>query len=328
MDRLIRYRKPFLVTLLIVLLQIGSSCYADLAFELQNSFSFTKISSTTQHLDHRNYANTQVTSGWSSSRSTSYTISPEVIWTVNSINTYFKLAPSYSWIFDGKTKDYPFKWDVEGNSKGIEIEAGYIWKVGGLFNFIPCIGFLYDIYDTSIHHQRFSHQNIGSYIRQNGNKSHTTLYFPYIGFELDFKTKLFCKHEVQLAFTYNFGYGGGHGSNSVRKTVITILPSTSRFGSNVKYHDLINHDFEFAIAYSLSKKWTLALEFDFNVTYNTKKLPLKYHHNRELVAKKQFTRSQYHVISDFESHTFGILFIIVYNFSGKGGGGEGAFISH
>lgn len=324
MDRL---KNKFLVTLLAALLQIGSvhnSCSADVEFELQNNFSLTTLSQTTQNLDHCNYNNTQVTSGWVSNEDVvSYNIIPELIWTIKPINTYVKLNGSYGWILSGTNIEYPFRWDIDGNSKGCELEVGYIWDLGG-FSFLPCIGFEYSNYHSTIRNQRLFHSTNGSFISQNGTKSNSSFYIPYIGFEVDFKTKFLNKYDLQWSFNYNIGYGWGTGRNTVHPTVITILPSTSRFGSTLTYEDLINHYFEYAVSYSATKHLTISLEFDFNTIYNTHALPLKFDHNDEIVAAGQFTDSQYHVVSDYESHTYSVMLSFVYNF----GGNEGTFISH
>jgi hypothetical protein len=322
-----KLKNRFSITLLIALLTmvtIRDDCSADLSAKLLNAWGFTRTTTTIEHLDHGHYHNTQVTSGWNSSRYTTFTVSPEVIWTINPINTYVKLLANVGWVIDGRNIEYPLRWDLDGDTRGFGVEVGYIWDVCGLFSLLPCVGFDYDIYDLKLQNQEFSHRNIGSYIRQNGNKSHTLLYFPYIGFEVDFKSKLFNEYDVQYSVSYNLGYGGGHNRNSVNHTVITDLPSTTRNGNYTKYRDLIQHDLEFTVDYSPSKKWVVSLEFDYNIYYNTHKLPLKYNHNSDLVAAGQYTHSQYHRVSDLVSHEYSLIFEIVYNLSGDGG----TFISH
>jgi len=321
MDKL-RNSFIWLITL-VQILGVHTTCSADLTFKLLNGFSFTKGNTTIENLDHGKYKHTQVTTSWFSNRVTTYSISPELLWTNKSTNTYVKLLGTYGWVIDGKNRQYPFHWKLDGNTKGFEVEAGYICDVKGLFTFIPCIGFTYNLYDTKIKHQRFSHRNIGSFIGQNGNKNRTLLYFPYIGFEIDVKSQI-CKYDVIYSLSYNLGYGGGHGRNKVSHTVITDLPSTSRYGSHFKFRDMVSHDFEFAIAYSPAKKWVLALLFDYNVYYNTKKLPLKLDHKHALVKKAQFTKSQHFAVSDVVAHEYSVIFEIAYSLTGEGG----TFISH
>lgn len=322
MDKLIKH---FSIALLMVLGGSHNPCSADVSLKLYNSFSFTKSTSTIEHLDHKNYINTQVTSGWTEAKEvTTYAITPELLWFINSINTYVECAVNYGWVLGGRNKNYPFRWDIDGDTKGCAIETGYLLDVCERFTFIPHVGFNYNVLDTKIKHQEFSNNNIGSFISQNGNKTHTSLYSPYIGFEIEFKSKI-CDKDIQCSFDYSLGYITGHGRTKVHHVVITDLASTSRYGSHVKYRDIISQDFEFSIAYSPAKKWVLALEFDYNYYYNTKKLPLKLQRNKELVAAGQFTASQFHRVSDLVAHSYAIIFVIGYRLSGEGGG---AFISH
>jgi len=311
-----KFMARFSIALMTALL-IHSPCFADLTGKLLNSFSFSTTTSTIQHLDHGDYTNTQVTSDWTSNRDISvYSIGPELIW--SSKHSYVKVLGTYGWVIDGKSKVYPFNWQVEGNTAGFDVEVGAIWNVCELFNFLPCIGFQYNVYHSKIRNQEFFHRDISSYLPQNGNKSRTLLYFPYIGFEVDLSSELFCR-KVQYSINYNLGYGGGHNRLHVPHTVITDLPSTSRYGSYTRYHNLVMHDLELAVTYSPADKWSLSLEFDYNVYYNTRKLPVKLQHERELVAAGQFTRTQYHRVSDLVGHEYSIIFKIAYAITGEGG---------
>lgn len=320
-------RNQFSVTLLIVLLQIvflHNHCSGDLAYELSNAFVFSKTTTTVEDLDHGKYNETQVTTGWTSNKEVSYfVLSPELIWTIKPISTYLKGSVGYGWQLGGKSISYPLRWDIEGYLKEFNIESGYLWDVNKAFTFIPLAGLNYTFTSAKIKHQKLFHSSINSFISQDGNRTQTSLYSPYIGFEIDFKSKFYNKYDVQFSFNYNVGYGWGHGRTKVHHHVITELPSTTRNGSHVKYRDILTHDLEFAVAYSPYKNWTVALEFDYNITYNTHNLPLKLNHHRELVEANQFTRSQHHVVSDFVSHQYGVYLNVVY-----GSEGEGAYISH
>ena len=72
-------------------------------------------------------------------------------------------------------------------------------------------------------------------------------------------------------------------------------------------------------AYNVNKNWQVALEFDYNITYNTHDLHYRLERNDEIVETGQFTPSQYHVVNDYVNQNFGIIFNLIYNFSGEGG---------
>lgn len=294
------------------------------SFELLQSFGFSKSTATIENLDHCNFEGTQATTGWTATKEfTTYTLIPELIWLDSCTNIYVEVAARYGWVLGGKSISYPQRWDINGYRTGYKIEVGYIMNVYKRFNFIPFIGFTSNSLHTKIKHHKFTHKNPSSFISQNGNTSHTTLYFPYIGIELDF-TKKFCNNnDIQISVEYNFGYGGGNGYDKVPHCFITDDPSTSRYGSRTKYRDIVSHDFEIAFSHSFAKKWTVALELDYGISYNTHKLPVKFQHNRAIVEAGQFTPSQYHVVSDYVAHAYAVLVAVVYNFSGE----SGAFIT-
>lgn len=298
-----------------------TTAFADLSFFLDQSFNFTKTSATIENLDHGKFSGTQATTGWKETRNlTTYLIAPEVVWIDSKrTNIYVKLQGNYGWVTDGQFYNYPLRWDIDGDTKGFDIESGYLKKVNDRFTLIPFVGFEYTVNDTKIKHQHFVHTSPDSFISQNGTKTRTDLWFPYIGIEIDFNTPLWCNQNLQYSISYQIGYGGGHGRDRVHHTIITDNPSTSRFGSHIKYEDMISHDFEVAAFYNVGKGWLIGLEFDYNTTYNTKKLPLKYKHNREIVKAGQFTPSQYHRVSETISQTYSVILSAIYNFSGESG---------
>jgi hypothetical protein len=208
---------------------------------------------------------------------------------------------------------------VGGHTNDFTLEAGYIMNVNDRFKLVPHIGYIYGITHSKIRHQKEFHGNPSSFVSQNGNKTDDTLWFPYIGLELDFNYKLCGCYDIQLTTNYEFGYGGGHSNTSVPHFIATDDPNTSRYGNHVKYRNMVSHDFEIGAAYNLSDAWLLGVTIDYINIYNTSKLPVKLQRNQDLVAAGQFTPTQYHRINDYTSQTYAITFSLVYSFSGKGG---------
>jgi hypothetical protein len=188
------------------------------------------------------------------------------------------------------------------------------------FKFIPYVGYQIDFDNLKIKGQHFGHTSPSSFVSQNGNKSFNALYFPYIGVEFDFIAHFCNCYDIQFLTSYQFGYGWGHGRNTVHRFHLTDNPETSRYGNHLKYRDMISHDFEIGAAYNIDKKWQIKLNLDYNTIYNTHKLPLKFQHNDEIVESGQFTPSQRHYVSETISHKYSIILGIIYNFSGESGG--------
>ncbi len=307
----------FLTLLLATLLPV-STCSAELSFRLNQFFTFTKTNNIIEHLDHDKFVFTACTTDWTSSRDfTTYILEPEFIWVNKSKTWYAKASGNYGWVISGKVKTYPIVWNVDGNTKGFYIETGYIKNMYDRFDLIPFIGYQYDVYDTKIKHQHFNHETPDSFVSQNGNKNRTTLWFPYIGIEIDFKSRLLTCVDIQYAISYQIGYGGGHGRNKVPFFFVTDNPATSRYGNHIKFRDMINHDFEIAAFYAVTKSWQIGLEFDYNITYNTHRLPVKLQRNREVVKSGQFTPTQYHRMNDYVAQNYSLILGVIYNFGGE-----------
>lgn len=295
------------------------SCWATWSFQLNNNFNFSKGNLTIENLDRHRYIGTAVTTDFTASRDFfTYLLTPEVIWTSPDWHIYATVNGSYGWLFDGKVKKDPLQWKVDGTEKQFNVEVGYIMDVCGRFNFLPHTGFFWDRIDTRLKHQQETRANPICYMTNNGNRTRTLFYFPYIGFELNFNKSLPNCKTVQLSMTYDIGYGGGHGRNTVPFTVIADAPANSRYGSHIKYRDMIYQNWNLTFAYEFAKRWIVGLELDYYTIYNTHKLPVKLSHNRAIVQSGQFTRSQYHVVSEAITQTYGVTFVLNYSFGGEG----------
>lgn len=296
-------------------------CFGDLSFKLNNFIAFSKENFTIEHLDHGNFLGTAETTNWRSSNEfITYRIKPKLIWQgdIGESKIYILGAGVYGWLLDGKEKSPPLTWDVDGHEWGFDTEMGFIFNACNRFKLIPYFGFEYNQYHTKIKHQHLLYSNPDSYVSQDGNKTDTLLYFPYVGIEFDFNTRICCQ-DLQCFASYQIGYGGGHGRNRVPHTIITDNPNTSRYGSKITFRKMLAHEFEIAAFYRVAKKWQMGIELDYSITYNTKKLPLKLQHNDEIVERGQFTRTQFHRISNYNSQTFSVIFSIIYNITGEGG---------
>lgn len=312
-----------ILTAVLPMLSIQTSCLASWSFQLNNSFNFTKANQTIEHLDRNRYIGTAVTTDWSSSRNyTTYTLTPEVIWQSADIPVYVLASGSYGWLFEGHLKADPLKWNVDGTEKGFTVEFGYIMDVCKRFSFLPHVGFYWDQTDTRLKNQRETRPNPTCYISRNGTRTSNLFYVPYIGFELDFTTLLCNCEKVQVSTLFDLGYwGAGHARTTVPRTFITDSPATSLYGSRITYSNMFYHNWLLAFSYEVTKQWRGALEFNYYASYNTHKLPVKLKHNKEIVRSGQFTRSQYHRASEVNARTFGVVLVLNYSL-----GGEGAFI--
>ena len=294
--------------------------WATLLFEFNNEIYFSKTNISSENLDRCNFEGTAPTSNWKASKEfTTYILQGEVIYIDKCTNLYGKFAANYGWVLDGKVIQYPLRWNADGTTKGFDFEVGYIMDVCERFKFIPQIGFQGTNLRTKIKNQRDAHNTPDCYADQSGNKSHSTLFNPYIGAEIDFTAKFCDCYDVQFSLSYDLGYVYGHGRDTTPYFFTTDDPDTSRYGSRIKYRDMISHDFELAAAYNVNKNWQVALEFDYNITYNTHDLHYRLERNDEIVETGQFTPSQYHVVNDYVNQNFGIIFNLIYNFSGEGG---------
>ncbi len=293
-------------------------CFADFSFKLNDLVTFSKTSQTIEHLDHDDFEGTAATTDWIANREfVTYLIQPELIWMNKEF--YVKAVGTYGWVLTGNVCKYPLGWHGNGNTKGLDLEVGYMMDICKRFTFIPFIGFVYNIAYVESNHQHLLHNNPDSFLSQNGTRSYTTLYYPYIGIEFDFKTHIWEKHDLQCFLSYQFGYGGGHGRTRVPHTFITDNPATSRYGSNTKYRNIISNEVEIGAFFAVDKYWQIGLELDYLVSYNARKLPLKLQHNKKIVKAGQYTPSQYHRVSDYTSQAFSVIFSVIYSFSGKGG---------
>jgi hypothetical protein len=316
--------KSFSLAMLAVLLAHTSCLAAGWSFQLNNSFNFTKANLTVEHLDRCRYEGTAATTDWTSSRNfTTFLLSPELIWQSPDYPVYALATGSYGWLFDGQLKNDPLKWDVDGTEKSFTLEFGGVVNVCQRFTFLPHLGFYWDLVDTRLKKQRETRPNPTCYISNNGNRSSTLFYVPYMGFEIDFTTELWNCRKVQISTLYDIGYwGSGHIRNTVPSTVITNTPANSRYGSHVTYSNMFYQNWLVALVTDFSKQWRGAIEFNYYTFYNTHKLPVKLKHNRAIVESGQFTRTQYHVASEAYIRTISLVFVLNYSF----GGSEGAFI--
>lgn len=305
------YKKWFLF----IAILSSAACFADVSFKLDNSIEFTKSNLTVEHLDHGNFRGTAATTDWIANKEfKTFVLKPELYWVGKKF--YVLGAVNYGWVLSGNTCSYPQAWDDNGHTKGFEVETGYIISFHDRFKLVTYVGYEYQISNTKLKHQHLTHSSPQSFISQNGNRSETLLYNPYIGIEFDFKARLWGCHDMQFLVSYQFGYRAGHGRNKVHDTVITDNPNTSRYGSTIKFRDIISHEFEVAGFYPLGKHWQIGLELDYFTAYNTHRLPLKLHHNEEIVEAGQYTRSQFHKVNDYNTQTFSIILAVIYNFSG------------
>gem|GEM_PF-6465154 len=296
-----------------------SNSLAGWSFEVKNGFSFGRGDTTVEHLDRNRYKGTAVTTEWTAGRNLcTYLITPEVIWQNADWHVYATANVDYGWLIDGKFKNNPLEWKAHGSEWGFSFEAGYVLNVCKRFTLLPHIGFTWDETRYRFKHQKETHINPTCFRSQNGNRNTTLIYYPYIGFELDFTTTLWNCKKIQISLEYNVGYGAGHGRTSVRHPIINDSPATSRLANHTKYRDMIYQDFELAFAYGLTDHWRVALELDYSVYYNTHKLPLKFKHNDALVREGQFTRSQYHRVSDVILRNYTATLVLNYSFGTEG----------
>lgn len=315
-----KIRVSLSIAMLMAMLQVTpSNCWASWSFELGQAFTFSKNSATIENLDKGNYEETQVTTAWTKGRDVNYSLIPEVIWQNSDWNVYGLLSGTYGWTYSGKQIGDALEFNTDGTTKGFSLEAGYIMDIDKRFTILPHVGYNWALADIRLKHQRERRPNPICFISQNGNRISSLIYYPYIGVEFDWVTELCCSKTIQFALLYNFGFlGAGHLRNSVPYTFITDSGATSRFGSLVKYRDLINHTMEFEMVYEFAKQWRGALEFSYSMTYNTHKLPIRYKHNKEIVKQGQFTASQYHVMSQTTLQQIAVIFVLNYSLSGEG----------
>lgn len=319
MNQIIRTFLKFKLTILFLSGLGFNSCYANFTFVLRDSFNFTKNNYTIEHLDKNEYKKAAYTSDWRATREFStYLLDGRVIWSDPS-HFYALLGLNYGWVLGGKNIEGPNRWDVCGHATGFKVEAGYIMDVCGCFNFIPSLGFRYALTHTEIKHQRTIHSNPNCYAHRSGDKTDSLLYFPFIGFELASSTQITDCEKIQLALGYELGYGGGHSHVKVPHIIITDNPATSRYGSHVKFRDMVYQQFSLATSYAFAKHWQVGLEFDYSTTYNTHRLPVRLQHNERIIKAGQYTRSQRHVMSQNFYQTFSVVLGIAYSF-GEGGG--------
>lgn len=290
-----------------------NTCYANLSFVLRDSFNFLKNNVTIEHPDKHNFKKAAFTSDWKSDKEIyTYVIDGRVIWQDPS-HFYFLASANYGWVLGGKSIEYPLRWDIHGHTKGGKLETGYVIDVCERFVFIPRGGFRCAISDLSLEDQHLTHKFPGCLVNRNGNRSKGILNFPYLGFELGFKSDALTCEKVNFSLSYLLGYGGGHSHTKVRKFFVTDSPSTSNFGSHVKYRDMIFQEWAIAGAYSFAKHWKVALEFDYTTVYNTHNLPVKLQHNKQIVKSGLYAASQRHVMNEYISQQFSIILGVVYS---------------
>lgn len=310
-------KKSFLT---LVLSLVSGICWGDLTFEFQTEVDFTKTTMTTDNLDHRCFEGTNYTGAWTDNKNfTTYVLNGQVIWVPTDTQFYGLVSGSYGWIGTGRVDNYPLQWYSRGHTEELQGEVGYIMNVCDRFKFIPHVGFDYNVVRTHLSHQREAHKNPTSFVSQNGNKSKTTFYSPYLGFEVDFTSRFFDCTDIQFQLSYDLGYIYGQGKDTVHHFLATDQVASSRYGRHIKYRDLISHDFQVGAAYALCEKWLVGLTLEYEMIYNTHNLSTKLERNQALVKAGQFTKSQYHEISDYFSQNYAITLSLIYNFSGKGG---------
>lgn len=310
-------RKSFSkIAVAVLSLYIGfsfSPCYGEFSLEARDRWSFNKTSSTLENLDNNKFKNAAYTSAWKTDLNfVTHILEGRLIWRDPS-KFYAMMGVNYGWLVDGVAKEYPRCWHVGGHQKGLKLEVGYLMDVCERFHVIPRVGFRNLLTDITLHHEHFILSTPNSYVKRSGNQTHTALNFGFIGFDLVFSKKWNCRN-LEFATGYQLSYGGGSSHTKVHRTIITDDPNTSNYGVHVKYRDMISHQFEVASAYSVAKHWQLGFKVDYNITYNTHNLPVKLDHNKKIVQKKQFAKSQYHVLSEDLAQTWGVTFILVYNF--------------
>lgn len=319
-----KFRNSFPKIVLATLLQMAFSSnmgWADFSFELQNTINFTKTNQATENLDRNKYfEGTAATSEWRSNKELkTYLIRGELIYVDTWTHLYAKIAADYGWLIGGKVIQYPLRWSLDGHQYDYTFETGYIMDVCNRFKFIPHAGFEYDRYYSKLKNQRFTHTSPDCYISQNGTKSTTTFYNPYVGVELDFTSRFWDCYDIQFTTTYEIGYVCGNGRNTVPNFFVTDTPNTSRYGNHIKYRDMLSQFFEVTTSYNLTKKWQIGLNLAYQAIYNTHKLSYKLQRNKEIVGTGQFTPSQNHLVSDYTSQEYSIIFNVVYNISGESG---------
>lgn len=290
-----------------------NTSWAELTLEVKNSFAFSKSDITILHLDKNRYKGTAATSDWLSNKNgVTYLFKGIALW-IDPSNYYFEAEGFYGSQFQGTAKAYPLSWDVHGNEKGFVVETGYIYKLNEKLSLIPQIGFSYTQYDSKLSHQRNQFVSPNYYVGTNGDKNNSLIYYPYIGFELSFPGQIGC-YKYQLSTSYDLGFAAGYSKVTVPHYFVTDIPSTSRYGSRIKLRNMLSHDFDVILSHAFAKHWQYALQFDYNLTYNTSRLPVKLQHNKRIVQAGQYTATQYHVCDKNISQVWSITFNLVYNF--------------
>ncbi len=279
-------------------------------FELKNIVRWSKSTSVIEDRDTNNFLGTGFTSAWTENKKLfSYGLSPSVVWyDVNTAHCYVKVQGAYNWITSGKQISYPNSWQVTGNAQSANLEAGGILLVNK-FTFFPHLGFQYTHTSTRLHHQRQTDISPIFFIDRDGTKSRSDLFFPYIGIDCTYSWG-----HLVIGMEYEISYGFGNATTTTKKTVITDIGSSSLYGSRIKYRNLIGRVFEVYADYSFLTNWHAGVTANYDVVYNTNRLPVKYKHNKELVAAGQFTPTQYHTLTEYNVRNYSFTFKIGYEF--------------
>lgn len=288
-----------------------NTCAADeYFFKVKNRFGFAKNSGTVEDLDSNNYIATGYTSSWTLDKEYyTYSIIPQIGWISDCWDIYAKVQGGYGWLISGREINYPLRWHKHGHLWNINPEIGYLWKICDWFVFAPQIGGTYGETHYKINHQRFSHVSPICFIDQNGTKEITKAWLVYIGFDMNW---IGCEWEIGM--TYDFGYGGGRGTNVVRRVFITDSAPHTLIGSHVKFEDMIDQYFSVRFARTFCCNWTVELKGEYEVNYAMHALPLKYQDNDELVRAGLFLPSQFHRLNDVIYQSYAILLEFGYKF--------------
>ena len=312
------FRKNALTALLMTIFQLVtvSNAWADWNVTLENSYRQDRIDFHGEDLDRNNFVGGGYTSDWGAVKKISiYQIGLlGEVYDKNCSHLYSKLEGFYGWILHGDAVGYPINWKIDGHTEDYYFESGYIIDAWGCFDFVPLVGYSYDVIDYKLKNQHFSHTSPFVFANRNGNKSQTYFYSPYIGFYLNF-SNCFCNaYDVNFSVGYNFSFcGSAHAHNKVPKFVLTDSPRTSNYGNKVNFHNLIGHDFSLSGAYKFCDNWDLSLKAEYYITYNTEKNRIKLQHNDRVVKSGQFTPTQYHVVNHAFYETYLITFRIGYS---------------
>lgn len=192
----------------------------------------------------------------------SYTLGTKIWTQVPCSSVFLKGSGHYSWLLSGHyNQEYFERANINGHFWDAKASIGYLFPLCDTLVVGPLVGFSYDLHHFRMSDATFPTAGVGP-LASEGARWSTTLYAPYIGFDLYFKT--LCLDGIDFDATYEFHNGWTRISwhQSFNDPIASIFSYTANLT------DMYGHVFSLGAKKCLCSRWVIGLNAQYTLWQN------------------------------------------------------------